>query len=242
MVWTAVTSDMVNGAERFSLVNNSKYLNLDEQNENVVLNDDDVKTRWLYGAVVPDKGDSFTSMSYTMGTDTYFVKEMGMLDVETPDGEGNVAVNQEMSFTVTKETGEAMRLVVFQNSSAPGAVSDGNGNNSTLSGLFILTGTPSAIEGLDATPIPTAEEEEEDLPVPIYTGGNSGGSTTPTPANTNPGHEDPVNTGGNSGSDPASGTDSSGGNSGGNSGGDSGGSQNTPPPATAAPIEDASDS
>ena len=242
MVWTAVTSDTVSGAERFSLVNNDKYLNLDDKNENVILNNDDVKTRWLYGAVVPERGDSFTALSYQMGSDSYFVKEMSMPDEETPNVDGSAAVEQKLSFTVTKESDKAMKLVIFQNTASATTNTNNNANgNGPLTGLFILTGTPSAVEGLDATPIPTEDAPEEDLPVPVTPTPPPGGNTNPTPTpNTNPGQVDPVpggDSGSESGGESASGTDSSGGNSGGDSGGESGGTTVTPEPV----IDDASD-
>ncbi len=51
MIFTAVDSDNVNGAVRYALANNDMYLNLDESNENVILNDNETRTRWGFTAI-----------------------------------------------------------------------------------------------------------------------------------------------------------------------------------------------
>ena len=180
MLWTAADSDPYMGHDRYALANNMKYLNLDDAHENVVLNDNALLTRWLYGAVMPEEGDSFTTMSYQISEDTYFIGEMAMVDTVT--GEGTDA-GQTLSFTVTSESDTAKKLVIFQSSIAQ-ANGDSNSNNSddnTLSGLYILTGTPAAVSGLDATPSPTDTPAPNNNILPVEntsSGGNSGGSNT----------------------------------------------------------------
>lgn len=187
MLWTAVTSDPYYGLERFSLVNNNKYLNLDDANENIVLDDNSGRTRWLYGAVVPASGASFTTMSYQIGEDTYFVQEMALVSAVT--GEGTDA-GKTLRFTASKESDTAKKLVIFQLANAQtGAAENGNGDSNTLSGLYILTGTPSAVEGLDATPAPTEAPVTDNnlIPVSNDNSGTSNNGNSNSNANSNAG-------------------------------------------------------
>ena len=212
MLWTAVDSDSYMGSERFSLANNNKFLNLDKDNANAVLDDNKERTRWLYETVKLKDNKTLDTMTYRIGEDTYYIEDMSMVDAVT--GEGTDA-GQKLNFTVTKEADKAKRLVIFQLSTAQAQENNENG----LTGLFILTSTPEAIQGLDATPRPTEAPDDEDLPVPVNQGGNSGGnsgtSNTPAPV-VNPTQApeitmSPVNPD----PEPASGSDSSGGDTGG---------------------------
>lgn len=117
MLWNVASADTVGGATRFSLVNNENFLNLDEKNENFIMDDNEVRTRWLYEEVKPGDDDdfsAFTTLTYRVDSDAYYASFMGMAPeaVENPDSlEGDV--DEAMKFTATKDPKQAKVLMIF---------------------------------------------------------------------------------------------------------------------------------
>lgn len=202
MLWTAVASDPVNGEDRYSLANNERFLNLDEDNENVVMDDDDVRTRWLYETVEPDdeEKEDFSTLSYVVtSAGTYYSSAMEMVadgaaQTEQAGDEPVETAQESISFTVTDDEKEALTIVIFK-------LSDGaeETESEIITGTIVLTGTPDALNGLDATPIPTATNTGGGLPiVPTKA------PATPTaPPPTDP-PEETAGTGGNTGGEAGS--------------------------------------
>lgn len=166
MLWNTEKEEYAYGADRFSLVNNGKYLNLDNPNENVVLDEDSGRTRWLYEEIERDGEDVYT-LTYRANLDRFFVKEMEMTAAEAEESENGdeeeADAEETLTFTATATRKESMILHIF-------AIDTGEVETDVVSGTLVLTSTPAANAGLDATPVPT------------NTPGNSGGgSNLPQP-------------------------------------------------------------
>lgn len=167
MLWNTEKRESAYGAYRFSLKNNGKYLNLDNPNEFVVLDEDSGRTRWLYEEIERDGEDVYT-LTYRANLDRFFVKEMEMAAPETEENEDETEAadaEETLTITATATRKESMILHIF-------AIDTGEVETEVVSGTLVLTSTPEANAGLDATPVPT------------NTPGNSGGNlpqpVTPT--------------------------------------------------------------
>ncbi|MCD8321265.1 MAG: PT domain-containing protein [Oscillospiraceae bacterium] len=139
MLWTA-TADTYGGETRYSLSNNRVYLNLDEDNSNVVLDDNDVRTRWLFETITTEDGEETTVLTYMEDSTVYYVNAMYMA-TDTTEAEaaaGNTDQTDGLRFTVTTESGEALTFILFQ-------VTDGVLDESTglISGILVATPTPA---------------------------------------------------------------------------------------------------
>jgi uncharacterized membrane protein YgcG len=205
MLWTAVSSDYVLEAERFALVNNEKFLNLDEDNETVVMDDNDERTRWLYETIEADDEDEdaedVDTLTYALPPDTYYTEVMEMVAqaLEAADTE-DADEQQAIQFTMTDDQGKAITIVLFQLSTSEETVS-----TTSFTGTLVLTSTPSAIDTLENTPHPTATPNgagqsngltgvsptavptapvEEPIGGNTSTGGSTGNSSSNTDANT----------------------------------------------------------
>lgn len=163
MLWNTEKRESAYGAYRFSLKNNGKYLNLDNPNEFVVLDEDSGRTRWLYEEIERDGEDVYT-LTYRANLDRFFVKTMEMAAAEAEDSEDEEATEAEETLTITATATrkESMILHIF-------AIDTGEVETEVVSGTLVLTSTPAANAGLDATPVPT------------NTPNNSGGSNLPQP-------------------------------------------------------------
>ena len=161
MLFTAAPAEKYYGTMRFALASQKKFLNLDEKNENVVLDDNDVRTRWLYESVKPADGTEIHTLDYRIDSDTFYITAMEM--AAAVSGEGTEA-GQAIRFTSAKDSKDAMALVIFQAKAAKEAETPVN------TGTLILTSTPAAAAGLDATPDPTATPNNS---------GGGGGATDP---------------------------------------------------------------
>jgi hypothetical protein len=176
MLWQAVDSDTVMSATRFALSNNEKFLNLDDDNANVILNDNADRTRWLYGTVEVSDGDDFNTLSYAVSPDLYYANELKMVDTQITETEGEQTTESSLTFTVTTDDEKALTFVIFRLSTDTEDV-----DTDTVTGTLVLTTTPDSLTGLDATPAPTA--------TPDSTGGltpSTGTTTAPTPVPTAP--------------------------------------------------------
>jgi hypothetical protein len=174
MLWTAVASDTVKSAERFSLENHEKFLNLDEDNENVVMDENNERTRWLYETVDVEDGDDFNTLTYVVSPDTYYseVLEMVAQALNESEAEGADADNKQvLQFTMTDDQDKAITVVLFQLSSSEETVS-----TDVFTGTLVLTSTPSALDDLEATPRPTSTPD---------TAGATNGLTPSTGSNNN---------------------------------------------------------
>ncbi len=121
MLWTADSSDIVSGETRFALVNNENYLNLDDELENFVMDDNEVRTRWLYENVEPEDGDSFdefSTLSYWNDSVTYYASSMSMASetAEDPDTLESV-VSELIRFTATDDPKQSLTFVLFTQNS-----------------------------------------------------------------------------------------------------------------------------
>lgn len=173
MLWTAVASDPYNGADRFSLENNEKYLNLDNENENVVMDDNDYRTRWLYEEVEVDDDTTIDTLTYRISPDSYYAEVFELVkdeadeaeavegeepaEDETAEDEEEPAAKPNFTYSVTTDEEKALELVIFR-------LDDGTADVDTdrISGTLILMSTPEANQGLDATPIPTINPDDDD--------------------------------------------------------------------------------
>lgn len=140
MLWNVADSDGFGGTTRFALANNDNYLNLDEKDENVILNDNASRTRWLYETITYKNKDnkevSIQTLTYRETTASeYYISAMSYNDA---DG---------MKFTSVKNKDKALPIVIFRHLQ----LAEGE----YFTGTVILTGTPDALAGLDATPEPT---------------------------------------------------------------------------------------
>lgn len=159
MLWTAVTSEYYGDGNRFSLRNNAKFLNLDDSSKQIILNDNEVRTRWLAQTVTPDgSSKGFPSLTYRVDSTTYYIKSF--LSTESADDEGT-STSTSFSAIVSSDDADAKQIVLFQLRTAIPTTSPEN------TGLTILTNTPSAIEGLDATPQPTSTPDDSGTLTPV---------------------------------------------------------------------------
>lgn len=156
MLWTTENEDYAYGADRFSLVNNGKYLNLDDPNENVVLDEDKVRTRWLYEEIERDGKDVYT-LTYRANLDRFFVKEMAMTDAEadeadseSDDAEEAVSLEEILRITATAVRKESLVLHIF--------ALDTEVETDLVSGTLVTSGTPTptSTAAATATPKPTS--------------------------------------------------------------------------------------
>ena len=152
MIFEAVEADPYGGTNRYSLQSQDKYLNVDDANENVILNDDDYRTRWLYEDV-----DDMETLTYRVSSTAYYGKTFSM--TESEDG------SESLEFTVTSDSDEALEFILFRYDDGKEQV-----ETDVVSGTLVLTSTPAADQNLEATPVPT-KEPESDGPTPV----------TPTP-------------------------------------------------------------
>lgn len=206
MIFTPADSFNFYGTTRFSLTNNEKFLNLDDKNENVVFDENSDPTRWCYGEISykDENGHEvkLNTLTYRDNDgDTLYVSDMTYSEED-----------RTISFTMSEKAEEAIALVLFRQYDLSEV-----GNTGTV----ILTGTPSAMNGLDATPDPdptatpnnhggavvpvTSTPRPTTAPTPVQTS-----SATTPPAATNPPEQTiaPVNTP--SGGGAASGSDAGG--------------------------------
>jgi hypothetical protein len=172
MLWQAVDSDTVMSATRFALSNNEKFLNLDDDNANVILNDNADRTRWLYGAVEVSDGDDFNTLTYAVSPDLYYANELKMVETLDTETEGEQTTESSLTFTVTTDDEQALTFVIFRLSTDTEDV-----DTDTVTGTLVLTTTPDSLTGLDATPEPTAT---------ATTGLTPSTTTNPTPVPTAP--------------------------------------------------------
>lgn len=167
MLWTAVDSDGYGGATRFALANGDYYLNLDEKDENVVMNDNATRTRWLYDTIGVKDADgrerNISTLTYRESYyDEYYISAMSYSEAD-----------DKFTFTSTKEGSDAVSIVLFRHLQLS--------EDEYFTGTVILTGTPSAIAGLDNTPEPT-----EPTPTPNSAVIPVTSAPTATPAATTP--------------------------------------------------------
>lgn len=173
MLWTAVDSYQYSGVVRFAMANNEKYLNTDDKVENIIMNDNADRTRWYYDTIT-QKGENNTEKKISTLTyrenlyDEYYISAMNWAD------------DSGLTFSAVRDADSALPIVLFRMLQ----LSEGE----YFTGTVILTGTPDALSGLDATPDPNVTPS----PTPDTHGGavipvtNPPASATSTPVATNP--------------------------------------------------------
>ena len=142
MLWTA-NRDAYKDERRFSLENNDSYLNLDDDDQNVVLDDDHVRTRWLIQPATLMNGEQISTLNYRNDS-RFYVSQLAKVaealpggapavtatqapDGTTPETASNgpiylgaaapadtSAIRESLRFTVTTDEGQAMQLVLFK--------------------------------------------------------------------------------------------------------------------------------
>lgn len=81
MVWTT-RGEYYASNTRYALLNNGSYLNLDDSNTNVLLNDNRVRTRWRIQTTEPSQGEGFDTLDYYIDGDRHYIGAMEMLPDE----------------------------------------------------------------------------------------------------------------------------------------------------------------
>ena len=142
MVWKS-NRDGYKDEKRFSLGNNDRYLNLDDDDQNVILNDNHVRTRWLIENATLANGSQIATLSYR-NDDRFYVSQMAKVAETLPGGAAAVtatqapdgttpetastgpiylgvaapadtsAIRETLRFAVTTDQGQALQLVLFQ--------------------------------------------------------------------------------------------------------------------------------
>lgn len=142
MLWKS-NRDAYKDERRFSLENNGSYLNLDEDDQNVVLDDNHVRTRWLIQSATLMNGAQITTLNYRNDS-RFYVSQLAKVaetlpggspavtatqapDGTTPETSSNgpvylgvaapadtSAIRETLRFTVSTDEGQALQLVLFK--------------------------------------------------------------------------------------------------------------------------------
>ena len=135
MLWKA-TRDIYTGNDyRYSLQNNGRYLNTDDDHTHIILTDNSVRTRWLVATAELSDGTELTTLNYR-DPDRYYVSGFGMeyqalADSMFEAGTGEAApagvaylgtdapadqtlVQEVLRFAVTTDQTQALQLAIFK--------------------------------------------------------------------------------------------------------------------------------
>lgn len=102
MLWTA-NADYYNGGTRYSLANNGRYLNTDDSGEHIVLDDNNVRTRWLYDSETLDDGSKIDVLTYRDNSTRYYISNMGLTQVQLT---GTVPTNESEELSEAEDAAE----------------------------------------------------------------------------------------------------------------------------------------
>lgn len=75
MLWNAITYDLYYGVERYSLVNNGVYLNIDGNTGILQLDNDGYRTRWKMTTL----SDKYPTLEYAIDKSLYYLSSAGLL-------------------------------------------------------------------------------------------------------------------------------------------------------------------
>ena len=139
MLWTT-NGEYYASNTRYSMENNGSFLNLDDNNENVILTDSGVRTRWLIQTAELSDGSKLDTLDYYIDGERHYINAMEMLTDEVDDSDfpsatppadgtvpqpvflggeaadGEAIVREVLHFSVTGEDNadDALRVLLFK--------------------------------------------------------------------------------------------------------------------------------